>query len=113
MKNLLTIVLFIGVFFTSCTIEQTQEIDLTGLGFTMVRDGEQIEVQNEAKCILEVGSQVTIVLIGDIDENTVDWESTNPDVVKVEFDKLTAIKPGEAKIIDRNNPQRVISIVVQ
>lgn len=113
MKKIYTLLLFVGLFLSSCTEEIDQSITLDLSDYSLIRNGEQVEVQYEAKCIMEVGSQITIVLIGETGENTAKWESTSPEIANVELDKITALKAGDTKIIDRNNSKRVISIHVQ
>lgn len=93
-------------------IEMEMTIDLSD--FKLVPNGGNVNVQDEAKCLMEVGSEITIVVLGDLSSGTIDWVSDNPEVVSVELDKITALKTGEAKITDdANGSSKVISVIVQ
>lgn len=92
-------------------LEMEMTIDLSD--FKLVPNGGNVNVQDEAKCLMEVGSEITIVVLGDLGSGTIDWVSDNPEVASVEHDKITALKTGEAKITDANGSSKVISVIVQ
>lgn len=98
----------------SCmTQELEMEVALDLSGFKLVPNGGNVNVQDEAKCLMEAGSEITIVVLGDLGSKSIDWVSNNPEVASVELDKITALKAGEAKITDANGSSKVISIIVQ
>lgn len=119
MKKFFTATMFVlaGCFcLVSCLneeIELDMEVELDLSGYKSIPDGGSVNVQGEAKCLLEVGSEITIVVPKDLNSDALKWVSDNPTVASVELDKITALKAGKAKITDANGSAKVISIIVR
>lgn len=98
------------VGFVSCTREFEQEISLD---IPLVHNGEKLKVDIEAHCRMALGSEITIVVLGDPGDVPCKWVSENTSVVTVDKDKITAVGLGRTNVKDENHPNRIIEVIVQ
>ena len=84
------------------------------LDMTTVRNGENLQVkQIVTNCKTNVGSEFTIMLVGDMEGASCKWVSSDPNVAKVEGIKITAVGIGETLITDANGSNAMIKITVE
>lgn len=94
----------------SCTREIEQEITLD---IPLIHNGEKLKVDIEAHCRMTLGSEITIVVLGDPGDTPCKWVSENTSVVTVDKDKITAVGLGRTNVKDENHPNRIIEVIVQ
>lgn len=105
--KVLTFIVLSLIGLTSC-IKEEQEITLD-----IPLNREKIEVDIEAHCRMALGSEITIVVLGDPGDVPCKWISENTSIVTVDKDKITAVGIGKTNVIDENYPKRIIEVVVQ